>query len=484
MLGTIFWSPRSGPGPRPIPASDLRDIEQELAGPLFMGVQMGAALNDTLQSDLGWAHGDWSRSARYLNKARIVKHLVRPRRRRGTLLSGIAGRTLVTWLRSSPRYDHLLLPVLSQLADDSYTIVYGHPSVVARIPSRVPGIGWDELMTYETRAWRREYAACRPAWEQSLKVLCQRLSLPKGTRELLSLKLMVASQYVFACLEFLGRQKPLVILTEYDRNELWSCLVLAARHLGIPTVTLVHGVFERDAVGFSPVLADHIICWGEVDRRKLIAAGEPPAKLLIGGCPRLSRELSCSREQGRLKLGLHRDGPVVMYATTTADPHRQAGVELFCGAMDQLAGVAGVVRLHPVETHSVYASVSSRHPDVRFSLSSESTVDESLAAADVVVTCWSGMGSDALVKRRPLVVLNPDEVLTGPDWDLVEQAGCPHARTADELVDAVERMLYDEGLRREKARAAERYVAEFCGFFGEESARRIAEMVRQIGSRQ
>ena len=53
-------------------------------------------------------------------------------------------------------------------------------------------------------------------------------------------------------------------------------------------MTLVHGGIDKEATWFSPVLADKIICWGKLDRNKLIAAGERSEKILIGGCPRFS----------------------------------------------------------------------------------------------------------------------------------------------------------------------------------------------------
>ena len=112
---------------------------------------------------------------------------------------------------------------------------------------------------------------------------------------------MVASQRVLGCLGFLEAHRPSAILTEYDRNSLWSCLVLAARKLGIPSLTLVHGVIERDAFGFSPVLADHILCWGELDRATLIHAGEASSRVTVAGCPRLSRDLPSPSPEVRQK---------------------------------------------------------------------------------------------------------------------------------------------------------------------------------------
>jgi hypothetical protein len=91
----------------------------------------------------------------------------------------------------------------------------------------------------------------------------------------------------------------------------------------------------------------------------------------------------------------------------------------------------------------------------------------------------SGTGSDALVKRKPVVVLSPDLEPTGHDQDLIELAGCPHAHDADELRAVLQRLTQDPASHAEHAIAAERFVAQFCAAFGDESAAITAAAVRE-----
>ena len=93
---------------------------------------------------------------------------------------------------------------------------------------------------------------------------------------------------------------------------------------------------------------------------------------------------------------------------------------------------------------------------------SELSLDESLAATDVVVVQSSGLGSDALVKRRLAVVVEIPDAPLGHGKDLIEQAGCPRAASAEELAAALRRLLFDEEARRCHFAAAERYVEDFC----------------------
>ena len=323
------------------------------------------------------------------------------------------------------------------------------------VPAGIPHLPFREVMDFDARAWRREYERCRPSWGRTIRDGCERYAFPEGAFELLSLELMVASQSVLGCLGFLEAHHPSVILTEYDRNRLWSCLVLAARKLGIPSLTLVHGVIERDAFGFSPVLADHILCWGELDRAKLIDAGEAPSTVTVAGCPRLNRHLPSPSLEGRRRLGIDHDGPVAMLATSPESTRFELA-EAFCTAIEQLPGMSGVVRLHPSEDLTSYQTMIVRHPTISFVENGRASSDEALAATDVVVVRASGFGSDALVKRKPVVVLSPDQKPTGHDLDLIELAGCPHAHDADELAAVLGRIAQDPAFRAEREIAAER----------------------------
>ena len=144
---------------------------------------------------------------------------------------------------------------------------------------------------HDRSRWHSAFRRCWPQWRSRLQSLSKSFGLPRGAMERLSLNILANSQFAVGSLAFLERCRPVAIVTDYDRAGLSSCLVLAARSLGIPTFSLQHGVMGDDAAGYVPVLADRMFCWGELHRRIMTEAGQDPAKLAIGGCPRLSREL-------------------------------------------------------------------------------------------------------------------------------------------------------------------------------------------------
>jgi hypothetical protein len=223
-----------------------------------------------------------------------------------------------------------------------------------------------------------------------------------------------------------------------------------------------------------------MFCWGELHRRAMIAAGQDAAKLTIGGCPRLSRELLAEPGDVRRRLSIEPSHRVAMLGTSPVPPaQRRLLAEWFCDAVYQTNGVSGIVRLHPSERLEFYAEIAGEYPKVTFMDNGQFSLDESLAAADVVVVQSSGIGSDALVKRRLVVVVEIPDAPLGHGRDLVEQAGCPQVANAGALAAALRGLLFDEEVRRRHFAAAERFIEGFCAYFGRESAERIADCIQQ-----
>ncbi len=294
----------------------FRNIEQKLSAPLFLGVPLGATLNDTMIINFCNGQGKWNSKSRVLNRIRLAKYRLFPRITKNILPPLPKRQILVAWLDKTQRITDLVLPVVQELKDENCCVLSGNQNVASLVPHGVSFISWDQIQSYLVKDWRKEYQRCKTQWAVQLKTICKQYELPAGSFDQLAFVLMISSQQVMACIAFLRTTQPAVILTDYDRNSMWSCLVLSARLLGIPSVTLVHGVMHKDAIGYSPVLADKIICWGESDRSKLINAGEPPEKILIGGCPRLSSDLAISTDDSHIKLSLGLQRPVIMYATS------------------------------------------------------------------------------------------------------------------------------------------------------------------------
>ncbi len=377
------------------------------------------------------------------------------------------------------RISDLISPLLAALGPDRCTVLYRDAKTVPSLPCKVDAVSWMQAIPHDRARWRQAFRGCWPLWRERLESLSKSFHMPRGAMERLSLNILVNSQLALGSLRFLKRCRPAAIVTDYDRAGLSSCIVLAARSLGIPTFTLQHGVLDDDADGYVPVIADRMFCWGEVHRRSMIEAGQDAAKLAIGGCPRLTRELTADSQEARRRLNIDPSHRVVMLGTSPVPPpQRRLLAEWFCEALEKIDGASGVVRLHPSESLEFYADIAKEHPRVQFMDNARFSLDESLSATDVVVVQSSGLGGDALVKRRLTVVVETPDAPLGHGNNLIEHAGCLRATSSEELVTSLRCVLFDEEARLRHFTAAERYVADFCAYFGQDSAQRIAESVR------
>jgi hypothetical protein len=149
----------------------------------------------------------------------------------------------------------------------------------------------------------------------------------------------------------------------------------------------------------------------------------------------------------------------------------------FCAAIERMDGVVGVVRLHPSESLESYAPVVRRRPTVRFLANEAWTLDEAIAAADLVVVHNSGFGSDALLKGRPVAVFDAIDFPLGHGADLVRYGGCPRPKSVEELTAVVRTLLFDAGARDAALAAGRRFAEAFCAACGREAARNIVREV-------
>jgi glycosyltransferase involved in cell wall biosynthesis len=466
----------------------LLDLEERVNAVPFAGIPLGGTLNANLVIELFNRQSTWRDRARWLNGARRWRCLARaPWRGARVGLPAGAGRRrfLVTCSYDNFRYTDLMFPVVKELEPARCVVLGARTDVLARLPGGAVGVGWGEGMGFDLGEWRRTYVSWWPACWRALCGACRVHDLPGWVAYRLGFVVTLASQYVTGCLALLRQVQPAAVLTEADRLPFWSCLVLAARQLAIPSSTLVHGVLNDQAVGYVPLLADQVLCWGEVDRGRFLAAGVDPQRVLLGGCPRLSRSVLADRSGAKAKLGLPPGRPAVMLGSAGGDVglcRRLA--EVFIAGVRSLRELAAFVRLHPCESLAVYGEVARQCPDIRFSPNSEASLDEALAAADVVVVANSGVGSDALFKGRPVIVLHLEGALAGNALELVNRGECPVAHSAEQLAEALGKLLREPEELARRVAAAARYADLLCRYSGVESAQRIAAVLeRQAADR-
>ncbi|MEI6646564.1 MAG: hypothetical protein WCP12_11060 [bacterium] len=389
------------------------------------------------------------------------------------------GRVLLTWLADTPRLNDLVRPIIKEMSLGECNVIGGEPSIQNQLS---PGIGFctkKQIGKIDMGNWRREYRQCYGAWcRQIWDWLCDH-HLSFWLFPYLVYSLAIHSVYIYGFYRFLERVKPSLILTDSEHNHPWNCLILVARQLKIPTLQMMHGVIYT-SYGYYPLLSDAALCWGEQQRSQMMSFGVQPERLLITGCQRLRRENRCDGKNVRQRLGLPSELPVVMLATNPMP--REEWRKLVFTFGDAFRGnddFVAVVKLHPSERRNSYREEMVRYPEMSLFESAEWSVEESMAACDVVVSHNSGLGNDALVLRRPVVLLDVLKESLSNGRGLAERAGCPVVGSAIELRQIVTQIMTDQDYRQVLREHAEKYVTWFCYAYGQEAARNVVDAVRR-----
>ena len=460
-------------------AEILFELERILSKPEFLGVPIGSTMGDLYVIEL--FQGKWKANVIKSIKGRLLYylHLNIPisELRSKEYNYNIKGsdKFLLTYQRLDIRFTGIVLPMIEALGADNCIVIGQDKDILKKLPPQVEFLTWRDTSTMLAPEWKREIRNVIEFWHKSLKSFTEKYKLSSALIPKI-LHLMVAqSQRVKAYGRMLEDMKPRAVITEYDRNTRSSCLILSAKKLNIPTMTQIHGVVNPP-YGYVPILADVAYCWGDIQRQQLEAMGAEAKQLKITGCIRLNRELRADPREAKKKVGLDPDRGVIVYASNPIRKnHKLKVAEDFCSSMTGKSDLSAVMRLHPVENRRDYQSIMERYPDILFLNNEEWSVDESLSAADIVVVRDSGFGVDALIKRKPVIVLNTLDISFGNGRELVEKAGCPFVKDIDSLYSEIKKIQTDDLYRKIILEKINNFVKLYCYAFGEDAAINAAE---------
>jgi hypothetical protein len=438
---------------------------------------LGGLLNDLILNELTNGRGDWRLGERVKDLLRYARtHVQLVTSKSDTQVGGLQEKVLVTWMGAARTAD-LMGPVIKALGPDrcigviTRRAVCSYPTGQQFTLAQVP---WPSHS-----CWRREWNSVAPSWWHTLSQIHREGCLPRGARLRMWLGLMNATQRILGWIELLRNSRPSAVVTEYDRNANSCCLVLAARHLGIPTFTLTHGVVHEGAVGYAPILADYIYNWGEADRVRLIEAGVPPERCILAGCPRMPISITTDAMTSKELVGVPPStGVTVMLGISPWQPDIIGWMIGMCSkALAAVPGASGFIRLHPSLKPADVQSYIPRNSPLMIAPTSLA-LEECLAATDIVVSGGSGLIEDSLTAGRPAaVIVAPGEGESSWSAEVIRRAQCPRISSTSELAATLRRAI-DMDWRRRQLLNAEGYLCWAYAARGKTAAVEIARHIQ------
>lgn len=260
--------------------------------------------------------------------------------------------------------------------------------------------------------------------------------------------------------EFLSRHRPKALLVLYDHGLCEAQLVDVCRRHGVRTVTLQHGLANRAAPGYLPIMSDVFACWGQAEKETLMAQGAEPGKLAVTGFPGFDGSWGQK----------HARKPEKPYRVLVATQGVQASVGWHFAMLPTQRLLEGImahglrpgeleytIRLHPNEEPA--PEIVKKAEGKGISITRGLPLEGQFREHDVVVTQFSTVGAEAMLAGLPLVSLNwAGEVEAIP---YAESGAAVRSRKPEDLAGAVGSAV--EG-RAKRAGAVQHFLeSHLCG---------------------
>lgn len=278
---------------------------------------------------------------------------------------------------------------------------------------------------------------------------------------------IVQTQRVVFARNFLVSNRPKYVITEFDKNTDAVTIITAARSIGVPTFSLLHGLITY-LQPYWPLAAEYWFVWGSYFKEYLVQRGADSKRILISGAIQHEEPQDVS---GNIKKTL------IVLATNPINRELNANLtEIFCKMSLrhrlQVSENRFLVRIHPSEKLEDYKHFAEKYKGIEVDDGSKYTLEESLKQAKIVVTHNSAFAIDAVVYGARIIQLmkptNDDFFTSYVDFFRLQRA-----MNEDEL----EELLLEETQNKKKV-----IMDSLFNFFGKVAVRQTIDQIeKKIG---
>lgn len=463
----------------------LLSLEKILNSDKFFDIPMGSTLASTLYINFfNERRSNWSGIIDLFKYFRFRYIGLMGQKRNNNNSKEITSKKIfITLLSDRKEYTELIFPLLSHLSDKEYLIIGAKNDFKKLFEDSVEFISFEGLNYNFDEDWRNEYNRVSIKWHSNIFQFLRKYKIPFFLFGTLAYYLLIQSNRAYVNINLLNRYHPRLILTEYDRNHLSAPMILAARKIGIPTITLQHGVIHPSGYGYVPVLAEYMFCWGKQYLNMIVSKDVNPEKIIVTGNPRLNIITKYLDIEKLGTVSKDKDYVVTLGTSPINDEKRRLLVIEFCETIKRVNNykcIKGVVRLHPSEKINFYKKFIKKYPEVQFSANSDYESTQILEISDIVVVSDSGFGNDAVLANKIVVIFTPYSSELGNGYTLNKIAGLPFTKNREELANEICKILSDKNYRDSILEKVNIYQHEFCEEFGKQAADKIYKTMLKI----
>ena len=287
----------------------------------------------------------------------------------------------------------------------------------------------------------------------------------------------------------LDELKPRVLVAFNAYNAVLAPAVFQARHRGMPTIMLQHGMFGPFFKAGALLPFDDVIVFNAYTRGLLAAIAQPHTTFTeTGHCdyddlreePGLRAEADTIRAD-RLGSPEH----LVVVTTQPVEMRLMANeqrwwLELLAEACAQIGAVMAI-KPHPEERTILtrYEELEARLPGtVHLIRHGELPLHALIAASDLLVTRFSTTAVEAALLETPVMVVN---LSGGPDqYPYVDEGAAQGVYSPEDMLPTLDRLLRDAEARRRLIESQQRFLDRHLGVRDGRATERIAARIATL----
>lgn len=416
-------------------ALDIPEIKERLNDiPVFYGLNVSDFLGNALDIEFRIRKKKYSFVQRLLTKLKVVN--LRIKSIPSFLQNGPIEDASIYLLSSpAPHFTAFLKPLLKQLPQ--LQVFCKKEGELIDVVPFLDGV--DSKLTVEYRNFlKKDY----PSIRTKVVEILNEYDGVSSTVLLFELQFHSCIRRFFSARNAWENKKPEYILTDFDRNTFNASMICAARSLGIPTFSMVHGsTIPPD--NYIPVVADYLLVWGEFQKEQFVRFGHPAERIFISGNTRLNENPARVASEAVLnKLGLNKKRTVILINSNMNFDQRLNLVRDFLSAFNS-SEINQLVKLHPREKKEEYSSHLSDE-DLKCLLTSDSiNIDEARSIADVFVVHNSVMALELLLEEQVVLLYDGIREDIGIGRVLHEEFGVPKALNPKSLQIMFQEIIKD-----------------------------------------
>lgn len=334
----------------------------------------------------------------------------------------------------------------------------------------------------ETAHWLREWHVIRDLPEALQDVLERRL------RATVISELPVCRCNARLWERALDALQPRVLVSFNSYNEVLAPGVLQARHRGIPTVCLQHGIWGPLFQVGALLPHDDVMIFGDYALEMLSPLATAHTRFIKAGHS-MYDDLDLSVESAPIRSDFIGEREHLVVVTTQPIEARLMrneqrwwlrGLAEACAQADATLAI----KPHPHEDADLlerYEALSAEMPEtVRVAHHGQVPLRDLIAASDLLVTRFSTTAFEAALLGRPVMTINPSG---GPDqYPFAEEGGAVGVYEYEQIAPTLRALLDDQPTRLQLLGGHERFLARHLGPRDGRATKRIAARIAERAS--